>query len=396
MAIAAAPGCGFSTSAGRPGTDAGPGDDDAPGGTGGDDGGTVTPPPGNTVCYGPSGWQVCLGAAPTGPFQLDGAFDTGQSTKCLTPLPDSWMATQPDACIVVASTVMIGPATVTGPRPLVLVGAHSITVTSLLDAASRRMTSAVGAGAAPTDCKAFPTQPVLGPAGGGGAGGSFTFPGADGGKGDGVFHAGGSAATADVGAPTRLRGGCSGQPGGGESSDAGKPGAGGAGGGAVYLLSGGEISFTAMGKIDVSGAGGGGGNATEGGGGGGSGGMLVMYGLPITTQGNTVLIANGGGGGGGGAVGVPDPPAGTGGGDPSLQLPIVAAAGGPGGIVVSQNGGNGGAGFAVSVGVVAIAVLGGNSDTGAGGGGGGGGAGYIRANQDLKTAVVSPAADIKP
>ena len=77
------------------------------------------------------------------------------------------------------------------------------------------------------------------------------LPGGDGGTGNGTAGAGtagGQAAGAQVGAPARLRGGCSGQPGGGgDASD------GGAGGGAVYLVSAGTISIP--GQINVSGAG---------------------------------------------------------------------------------------------------------------------------------------------
>ena len=266
-------------------------------GSGSDDAGADVPmsdtPPG-AVCYGPSGWQVCLDVAPTAAVALPATLDTDKSGLCLKDQPASWTAAlQPDACFVVGDTMTMASLAATGSRPLVIVARSQINVMALLDVASHRSNLIVGAGSGPTDCKPFGRSPGNGQpngGGGGGAGGSFMFRGADGGSGDALNHQGGQAADADIGPPTRLRGGCPGQPGNG-----GAPTDGGAGGGAVYLVSGGTISIS--GKIDASGAGGGGGDATDGGGGGGSGGTIVLYASSITTSSATVLIVNGGGGG---------------------------------------------------------------------------------------------------
>ncbi len=386
MAIAAAPGCGFNSNTAKPGPDAGV---DAPGGPG-DDGGPPPdgPPTGNGFCYGPSGWQVCLDARASGQIVIPGTLDTDKSKLCLDALPASWTANQPAACIVAGDTVMMNVASVTGSRPLVIVAQTEITVTVLLDVASRRFNGNVGAGAAASDCKPFVTNPDAPPGGGGGAGGSFMFPGANGSAGNGVFHVGGQAASANVGVPSRLQSGCPGQVGGGGQVASGaKPSDGGAGGGAVYLVSAGRISIP--GKIDASGAGGGGGDVAIGGGGGGSGGMIVLFGASITTTSASVLVANGGGGGGGGSAVTTK---GMNGQDPDVMTPTVAASGGLGGIELSANGADGGRGYALPI----AATMGPNADTGAGGGGGGGAGGYIRSNVALGMAVVSPAMDLKP
>jgi hypothetical protein len=396
MAIAAAPGCGFDSNSAKPGPDGG--GVDTPDGPG-DDGG---PPPdgspsGNGVCYGPSGWQVCLDGKATGPVQLQGTLDTDKSdakNPCSKNQPSSWTSSQPAACIIAGDTVTIASLSVTGSRPLVLVAQTSITVTGLLDVASHRDTGAVGAGAASSaDCKPFGSAPGMGPPGGGGAGGGFMVPGGDGGPGNGAADmsvAAGKAASAQVGAPARLHGGCSGQPGGGGNASDG-----GAGGGAVYLVSAGTISIP--GQINVSGAGGKGRDALHGGGGGGSGGMIALHAAstPTTTTAATILLA-GGGGGGGGSSG-PDQSQqtakGVDGHDPVLATPIAPALGGTGGTLASSgfNGGDGGQGYPVPADML-FKLTGLAADTGSGGGGGGGGGGHIRSNQALGTAVVSPPA----
>lgn len=395
MALAAAPGCGFSSSAAKPGVDGGPGGPgiDAPPGTGSDGGTGVDAPPSGTtpVCYGPTGWQVCLDAKPTGQIQLSGAlpdpgiFDTDHSEQCLKTTPASWTATQPDACIVAGDTLGVASLSIVGNRPLVLVAETRINVTVLLDAASHRNsspTARVGAGtAAAADCKPFPSNPGSGPPGAGGAGGSFMFPGGNGGTGDGTSVPGGQAATGFVGGPSKLRGGCAGQPGAGGKADDG-----GAGGGAVYLVSAGTIAIS--GTIDVSGAGGAGQDNLHGGGGGGSGGMIVLVAATITPSGAAALIASGGGGGGGSAQSGAMMK-GQDGHEPNLGMPLVAAAGGMGGVLNFGEGGDGGAGYPADA--TTVPLLGGHSgDTGAGGGGGGGGGGYIQANHGLTGAAVSP------
>ncbi len=407
MALAAAPGCGFNSNPMKPGADAGPGGVDAPGGGGGDDGGVGSDggavpvpdgPPGNSVCYGPSGWQVCMAAKPTGQVQLQGTLNTDRSDAqdpCLKNQPAGWTTAQPEACFVVGDTITVASLSVTGTRPLVLVAETSITVTGLLDAASHRAGGAVGPGAASAgDCKPFGGAPAMGPPGGGGAGGGFMLAGGDGGRGNGATDmstAGGKAAGVQVGAPTRLRGGCAGQPGGGGNASDG-----GAGGGAVYLVSAGTISVT--GKIDVSGAGGAGQNALHGAGGGGSGGMIVLLASSISTMQSTLLVAGGGGGGGGSSAPLDVMQNTTRGGDghePVLTAPIAPAVGGAGGFDGDFSGGDGGLGYPVPSNMT-FELLGATGGISAGGGGGGGGGGYIRSSQDLGAATVSPAADIKP
>jgi hypothetical protein len=358
------------------------------GGGGGGDAGTG-------VCYGPSGWQVCLGAKAIGQVQLQGTLDTGKSdasNPCLNSQPTSWTATQPDACIIVGDTIAVTSLAVTGSRPLVLVAQTGIAIMNLLDVASHRATGAVGGGSRSAgDCDPFGRSPDNGPPGGGGAGGSFNFPGGDGGTGDGTMRPGGQAIGASVTASAGIRGGCVGQPGGG-----GRASDGGAGGGAVYLVSAGTISMS--GKIDVSGAGGAGTDAEHGGGGGGAGGMIVLHAASITTTPSTILIANGGGGGGGSSARDLQQLTmrGDDGHEPVLTTPIAPALGGQGGLGGENfNGGDGGDGYPAASNMVP-GLKGQAGDIGAGGGGGGGGGGYIRSNQDLGRAVVSPAADIKP
>src|SRR5215475_3518171 len=120
---------------------------------------TDAPPSGTGVCYGPSGWQVCLGATATGQVQLQGTLDTGKSdasNPCLKIQPTSWTATQPDACIVIGDTITVTSLSVTGSHPLVLVAQTGITVMNLLDVASHRATGAVGGGSRSAgDCNPF-------------------------------------------------------------------------------------------------------------------------------------------------------------------------------------------------------------------------------------------------
>jgi hypothetical protein len=347
------------------------------------------------VCYGPSGWQVCLDAKATGQVQLQGTLDTGKSdasNPCLSSQPASWTATQLDACIIVGDTIAVASLAVTGSRPLVLVAQTEIAIMNLLDVASHRATGAVGGGSLSADsCNPFGSSPDNGPPGGGGAGGNFNFPGGDGGTGDGTNRAGGQEIGSVISASTGIRGGCVGQPGGG-----GRASDGGAGGGAVYLVSAGTISLS--GKIDVSGAGGAGSDAQHGGGGGGSGGMIVLHAASITTTPSTLLIANGGGGGGGSSAHDLQQLTvrGDDGHEPVLTAPIAPALGGQGGLGAENfNGGDGGNGYPAASNTVP-GLKGQAGDIGAGGGGGGGGGGYIRSNQELGMAVVSPAVDIKP
>lgn len=376
-AAALAGGCGFDSSA-KPGIDAGV---DVPVGTV-----DAAPPdmvPGGTLCFGPAGWQVCLDAPPSGSITLSGTLDTDRSdaaNPCLAHEVPSWRdALQPDACFIAGDKVGVTSLTVTGRRPLVIVGGSAITVTGLLDVGSRRAGPA-GAAANSTECQPFKRAPGQGTGGGGGAGGSFGGQAGNGGEGNVGNRQNGQAADADVGDPARLRGGCPGQVGGnGQAGDAGN------GGGAVYLVSGGAI--TIMGSIDASGAGGRGGAAQNGGSGGGSGGMIVLHGASIATLTSSLVFATGGGGGGGGAGGgAPEAAKGVDGHDPLVGLPLQIAAGGAGGQMTNASGGDGGDGFPAA----GNSLDGNGGQQDAGGGGGGGASGFILANQSLGLAVVAP------
>ena len=376
-------GCGFSSTGNRPpGVDGGGGGlpDAAP---------TVDAPPGSATCLGPSGWQVCV-APVLGSRTLTGTIDTDTSSQCLGAPLVQWNAVQPEACFVVGESVTVAALKATGTRPLVIVATGPLTVTGVLDVASRR--TGRGAASQSTECQLALRSPGLGgtpPAaggGGGGAGGSFASRGGNGGAGDSDFHQSGLAADLDLGTPMRLRGGCAGQSGGGSDGTT-SGGEAGAGGGAVYLVAGGRLAI--MGTINASGGGGVGGNARNGGGGGGSGGMIILHGSPITTTAASVLLAVGGGGGGGGAATGPAVTArGSDGLDPLAATPLVAAAGGSAGLDATGNGGNGGNGFAIAASAV-------DGTGGAVDGGGGGGGGSIQANQALGDAAVSPPVTIR-
>jgi hypothetical protein len=327
-----------------------------------------------TTCYGPPGaWRVCLATAPTGPVGLPLTLDTDTSSLCLRAQPTGWTSAQPPACFIVADTMTVGTTSVTGTRPLVLLAQTRIQIDNLLDVASHHNTA--GAAAPSSACMAFGQNPSGG-GGGGGAGGSFMTRGGNGGRGDAGQSQNGQSSQADGAAPTRLRGGCSGQFGSGSGLQQA-----GAGGGAVYLVSGDQIVIA--GAINASGGGGSGGNNRSGGSGGGTGGVIVLYGATIAITATTVVVANGGGGAGGGS----QMSNGVDGGDPGITLPLVAATGGSNGVA-----GTGGAGFPETGN--ALDGTGGPSNDG--GGGGGGGAGYIRANHDLAPATVSPPAEIIP
>jgi len=341
--------------------------------------------PGNPLCFGPAGWQLCLDAAPTGAITLTGTLDTDRndvspSNPCLKNQPASWInALQPDACIVAADKVTVTAFNATGKRPLVIIGGTAIAVTTLLDVGSRH-TPPPGAGTQSTECRPFKRNPGTGSGGGGGAGGSFGGQAGSGGLGDNDNRQSGQAADADVGDPSRLRGGCAGQPGGNAPG-----GAGGAGGGAVYLVSNGTI--TIIGTIDASGAGGIGGALQNGGSGGGSGGLIVLSATTISAMPGSLIFATGGGGGGGGAAsGPPATSRGVDGQDPTVGLPLATALGGTGGQVSDGNGGDGGNGFPAA----GNSLDGTGGDDHAGGGGGGGASGFVLSSQALTGAVVQP------
>lgn len=325
------------------------------------------------TCFGAGTFTVCLDTLPTNTVVLNvGTYNTDSDLHCAATQPVSWkFYHQPDACFVIGRDVVVtpsgGPAIFTGSRPLVLLGTHSVAIAGELFVASRRR-GTPGPGANASACLPG-TLPKSG--GGGGAGGSFMTVGGDGGGAGGLSNWGHAAPT--VTAPSILRGGCPGQR--GDNNGAASTGDPGAGGGAVYLVSGNMISIN---RINASGAGGLGGGVNAGAGGGGSGGMIVLYAPQISASSATVIAEGGGGAGGGSGGGAP----GGDGGDPT-----GAGAWGVGGMAgTTETGGDGFHETNVAAGP------GGSIVAGGGGGGGGGGAGYIMANLALAGVLISPPA----
>ena len=328
------------------------------------------------ICYGAANARVCFDSPPTGNLLVNGSVDTDGAT-CLATQPTGWTTTQDAACFIAAGSITVnGATTVFGSRPLVIVAATTLTVNANLDASSHQGGTTHGPGTPPATCAG--TNPVSGNgAGGGGAGGSFLTIGGAGASGDNTASAGGTPAAA-VTAPTKIRPGCAGQTGGTNTVGGTTGSPGGMYGGALYLVSGGNMTIANNITVNVSGAGGGPSNAKGGGGGGGSGGMLQIFvgGNTLTTGGNTALIANGGGGSGGGD----NNSGGSAGQDPTAANYNQATPGGPG---AGSN--KGGTGF--GLGNAATGGVAGNSNEGGGGGGGGGG--YILSNKSFGTANVS-------
>ena len=379
-------GCGFPMPA-LLGGDAGGGNDSGSG-SGALDGGTHdgqvahddgqvghdgTPP----ACFGSGFYKVCL-PPPTAMFPGDALLiDTtiGASSSCAA---DVTVPSDNSLCVVAFSQLVMtdGQAILaTGPRPLVVIGATSISIGdgATIDVSTHTGGSATGAGYGTGDCN-FPNADST--IGTGGPGGSF---GTQGGSG-GLSTNGGAlwASAATLSLPTSLRGGC-----GGTAGVGGGGGSGGAdqgkGGGVVALLSNGTVEVDGVLAAAGEGANGGSANGSamfQGGGGGGTGGMILI----ATTQlsGNGIIAAPGGGGGQGAYYDsfLGENITGAAGADPGVQpgndsIPD-GAAGGSGhlGGAAGGNGdpldGNSAPGANVS-GVVASAD----------GGGGGGGGGWI-------------------
>ncbi len=312
------------------------------------------------LCFGTLA-QLCFQAPPSGPVTIDAAVDTDSDPRCVT---IAQATGQPELCAIAGDVVTVtGTIRVTGGRPLALVGASQLVVNGMLDASSLRG-GTTGAGANPPDCASGAT-----PSGGaGGAGGSFGARGGNGGNGE----AAGGVAGMPQGLMT-VRGGCAGQA--GNALGSVMTAAGGAGGGALYLVAGGAIQIT--GEVLASGAGGGavmsGGNGAAGGGGGGAGGLVALEAPSISGTGQ--VAANGGGGGGGTGI--------LGGGTPGADGTTgdTAAAGG----MASQDGGaggNGGHASAPSGQSGANAVI--------NGGGGGAGVGVIWTKGSVSGLQMSP------
>jgi hypothetical protein len=353
---------------------------------------TVTPPIDGGPCFGTGLVKVCFDATPTGAVTLPGAtnpLDTGVSGSCTK------IVTQvggPDLCVIAGMTVTVsGPFVAIGTRPLVLIGADSVSVPGTLDVSSKIAGgSRKGAGANDSGCTTGGNGKNDSGGGGGGAGGSFGTAGGAGGTGDkndnGMPRNGvapGGAAGAEQATPLALRGGCKGSAGGeGANTDTSHTGgAGGDGGGAVYLIAGNMI--TIAGDVFASGAGGsvtpGNGGFEQGAGGGGSGGMIGLDAPTIQVTGR--IAANGGAGAGGGAD-----MGGTPGGDGTTAMWDKRAPGGNGDKNPMGDAGDGADGSTVNL----ITNLGGASADAAGGGGAGG-LGLVWTWGTVTGAMISPA-----
>jgi hypothetical protein len=330
-------------------------------------------------CVGKGVYQVCLPTPPmTGVSLEGGTIDTDADPQCQVSQPIGWGAAgQPDACFIVGTSISVsGPTSAKGARPLVIVAADTLTISSTIDVSSSTM-GVVGAGYSGMGCLSFSQTPMPFA---GGAGGTLITSGGSGGA-NGTIQGGGPSSLVTV--PV-LRGGCLGQDGAG---DLGSGGVGGTGGGVVYLVAGNSLALQSGAVINASGSGGIGGHATThpvrvgGGGGGGSGGMIVLNATTISVA-NALLIANGGGGGAGNTS---TSSAAINGLDPNPSQPASPALGGSG---PAGAGGNGYAGGIVATGGANDAVA---------GGGGGGGAGYIQANHPIGIGGnISPPATIVP
>jgi hypothetical protein len=274
--------------------------------------------------------------------------------------------------VFVVGSLTIGQdavVSVVGTRPIAIVAAGDILIKGTLQAAANTIfqSDANGGGfSSPPGNSADHT--------GKGPGGGGTQTGTSGGGGGAYCgRGGGSTGGLAYGQPqiSPLLGGSSGALGFGK---------GGAGGGAIQLVSGTSITLTSLAKIHVGGGGG-----EWGGGGGGSGGAILLEAPTITMAGT--LAANGGGGGANavnGANGSNATPNNTPAPGGTTSLSPLVNSGGPGSAGTVIDG---------STGLYTTDVGGGLGNYG---GGGGGGAGRIRINtssgQATITGVLSPAA----
>jgi hypothetical protein len=333
--------------------------------------GSMSDAPSGQACYGTGMVQVCLAAQPTTPLPISSpmTIDTTSSPMCAVTVSGG-----SGYCVLAATTITIeATLRATGTRPLVLVAADSISAPMSIDVSSHRQpTESIGAGGDLAGCNAG-TPPSTGTGtSGGGAGGSFIGAGGNGGLGAGAGGGNGGVHGTAPGIGTVLRGGCPGQDGAGSSR-----GAGGHGGGAVFLIAGNIINVG--GTINAGGEGGAPGVSNASGGGGGGAGGLIGFDAP-TIMVTGVLIANGGGG----AEGAGNTTSGNPGGD------AVSTNAAPGGSNGTATGGDGGSGSAGAAGGPGANGLDGNSS--GGGGGGGGAAGLIKGPPASLGNNVSPAA----
>jgi hypothetical protein len=321
------------------------------------------------TCYGLNGQgntgllQICNPqVASTAPLTLTGGFATDSDARCTEKVVGDAGKTW-SVCVVAAPAITVGDLTVTGTRPLVLLGLQDLRVVT-------KLTTFAGAGWSGCPVGGFGIGTTSG--GTGAAGGSFVGPG---GAGGGITNTGGPPPTATQ-IPRAVRGGCSGAKGGG-----GAGGGGGLSGGAIYLISG--TTLEVEGKILATGMGGvgGGPNSTGGfgGGGGGSGGLIGLDAKQISFGTGAVLSVNGGGGGGGGNAS-----AGGGVGEITDPTDPTMAPGGGKPATGAQTGGIGAGGTSISGGTALSGMPGG------GGGGGGGGAVLFYSPDVTGMATISP------
>ena len=326
------------------------------------------------TCFGTGIVKVCLATAPTGTvtYLNTTVFSTDDPAVCAATVSGATTY-----CVIAATTITVDATLrATGIRPLVLIASDSITVrtpSGLIDVGSHRnLSPSIGAGGNASQCTDQPTTPTTANgSSGGGAGGSFGSSGGNGGSG-GNGNAGTVGGTGGV--PTQLavanelRGGCFGQVGAGPA-----PGAGGDGGGAVFLIAGTRIDVD--GNILATGEGGFQATSFESGGGGGGSGGMIGFDAP-KVMGAGLLLASGGGGGGGASFNT----GGTVGSEPTTVDPALGGTGG------ANLGGEGGEGSPAGLGAPAVDGFHGQGSSiqnnRGGGGGGGGGAGAIVAPSD--------------
>jgi hypothetical protein len=291
----------------------------------------------------------------------------------------------PDICVVKYRDVAIaagGSIRAQGPRALALVATSTMTIDGVVEGGSFWEDGTIGPGGGAFAAGAGgSTNPQSGAAGGGA--GFGTIGGAGGNSYNGTSGALGGAA---YGSPTLvpLLGGASGGSGSTLAGDT-ETGYGGAGGGAIELVSCGTLVVGASAHINAGGAGGFPGLGFGGAGGGGSGGGILIEAASITVQGH--IVANGGGGGGPGLVITCNTPDyGYAGDDATNEMP---AQGG------SNPFGAGGAGGAASAAPVAGSA-GAKALDCYGAGGGGGAVGVIRLNVPLGMTPATTGAIFSP
>ncbi len=342
---------------------------------------------------------------PPGPIDLslqgDYVFDTFDGSLLA---PGSTTKTFPPSAMVMGGLGLsvdaftIPPSTrlrVIGPRPLVVASWSTIEIMGEIDASS--VLGQPGAGTNSDLMCVGRAATAGGPhtgGGGGGGGGGHHGAGGNGGIGDIVNPATGTAGIGGGALATLplLLGGCGGARGGrGDSGFAG--GIGGRGGGAIQLTA--RNSLTITGKVHAGGEGGAGatasgnnnGDGDGGGGGGGAGGMIGLDAPVVMVALGAVIAVNGGGGGGG----ADDQPGMRG---ASGAIASTRAMGGTGGAMTGDPGGPGAAG-AILVGGTGTGT-GNDGEDGAGGGGGGVGWIVVRSPSPTLNGTLSPLATTAP